>query len=412
MSGSPPEPIRHLLREAARAEPPADLLDRIAAEVRTTPQSRPWPIRRVALAVAAVAVVVATIVLGVALRPGGVGTQASSQMKTDSPTSPALRSTDGRPPARYAGQPVYVGDAIGQHIASDRSNAPFLVGGWLTDIEADCIAPPSGRPTSPLAPWCPSGWFLTETRYRAGDGSGSAPLHLIVGENVSGSGWGMASPVILRVHAHDAEAASCAEAIHAECDGAVVVDALVWSGAATVAPTQSATPSPVPLPSVGGTCTSSQLVPGTTTSAYGFSTVVSRKVEVTQSVRNAGPGCELAVPTMIGVAPAAGSFVPIGVNNVGNEVCVQGTCHYVAPPTYEIGSGQSLSIDLDASWLLSLVDENALPGSTPPPCPGRIQDVTRVAFPLAAGSLEIDFETAWQVVCSSDLISLSVTVAK
>ena len=66
-----------------------------------------------------------------------------------------------------------------------------------------------------------------------------------------------------------------------------------------------------PLPSPGGTCAATQLVPGTATNGFTFSVVDYRHVDLEQPVRNAGGGCVLNVPAMIGVASATGPFRPV-----------------------------------------------------------------------------------------------------
>ncbi len=174
-----------------------------------------------------------------------------------------------------------------------------------------------------------------------------------------------------------------------------------------------------PLPSPGGTCAATQLVPGTATNGFTFSVVDYRHVDLEQPVRNAGGGCVLNVPAMIGVASATGPFQAVRVNNIGYPVCVNSACHYVSPPSYKIRPGQSLTIGFSVSWWTGGNDENGLPVDTPPPCPGAVSDVTRVEVPLASGAITIDLETAvripessvpWQEVCAGrDSIPLTIT---
>lgn len=228
MKSDLPDPVRRQLYEDARAEPPVELLDRVAAQVRVTPQRRSRLVLSAVTAGVAVSTVAAGLVLVVVASwpngpPASTAPGAASAVASATPVE-----SDGLP-ATYMGQPVYRGDAIGEHIDADTSSSSFFIGGWLRGILVDCDAPPSPRPSSPLAPWCPSGWFLADHRPVRPDTL--TPLHLIVGEHVTLSGWGMADPVILRVHAHDAQAATCAEVIRAECERAVVVEAIVWSGA-------------------------------------------------------------------------------------------------------------------------------------------------------------------------------------
>lgn len=229
MKSDLPDPVRRQLYEAAKAEPPAELLDRLAAQVRVTPQRRSRLVFSAVTAGVAVSTVAAGLVLMALVASWRSGPPASTPSGAASAVASATPVGGDGLPATYMGQPVFRGDAIGEHIDADTSSSSFFIGGWLRGILVDCDAPPSPRPSSPLAPWCLSGWFLADHRPVRGDTL--PPLHLIVGEHVTLSGWRMADPVILRVHAHDPEAAECAEPIRAECERAVVVEEIVWSGA-------------------------------------------------------------------------------------------------------------------------------------------------------------------------------------
>ena len=193
---------------------------------------------------------------------------------------------------------------------------------------------------------------------------------------------------------------------------------------AAAATARTDTPSPTeietsaPLPSPGGTCSASQLVPGAATNGYTFSTIDYRHVHLDQPLRNAGGACVLNVPAMIGVASAVGPFQAVVVNNVGYEVCVNNACHFVSPPSYDIRAEQSLTIGFDVSWWDGGTDENGTALSTPPRCPGAVDDVTRVEVPLASGAIVIDLASAvripeasvpWHEVCTArDSISLTI----
>ena len=188
---------------------------------------------------------------------------------------------------------------------------------------------------------------------------------------------------------------------------------------ATATPSPTEIVSSAPLPSPGGTCSASQLVPGTATNGYTFSTALSRHVYLDQPLRNAGGACVLNVPAMIGVASATGPFQAVRVNNIGYPVCVNSACHYVSPPSYKIRPGQSLTIGFSVSWWTGGNDANGTPLYTAPPCPGAVRDVTRVEVPLASGAIVIDLESAvripessvpWHEVCTArDSISLTIT---
>jgi photosystem II stability/assembly factor-like uncharacterized protein len=234
------EARQHPLRADFAASATASLPD------RSDSPSAGW-LRMALPSVAAVLVIAAVAAVAVisGLNPPSPFTSVAPSASGSPAASPS--SVPGQVPTTFNGQPVYSGTAIADHIAADGSDASFFVGGWLLNIEVDCVAPPTERPSSELAPWCPSGWFLTETRSvdsaAAMRDLGDGTLHLIVGANVPGSGWQMADPVVLQVHAHDPQAAACPASIRADCEQAVVVGALVWSGGSEE---PSSTPSPAP----------------------------------------------------------------------------------------------------------------------------------------------------------------------
>ncbi|HEX7949750.1 MAG TPA: hypothetical protein VF494_05330 [Candidatus Limnocylindrales bacterium] len=164
------------------------------------------------------------------------------------------------------------------------------------------------------------------------------------------------------------------------------------------------------LPNPGGTCSDSQFVLGTGSSGFTFSTALTRHAYLFQPLRNAGAACTLAVPNVIGVASANGPWQAASANDAGNEVCADSTCHYVTPPTYTIGAGQSLEIDFSVSWWVGANDANGMPLYSAPPCGGAVEDVSRVEFPVASGVITIDLQAAtpeggssvpWHQVCSS-----------
>lgn len=118
----------------------------------------------------------------------------------------------------------------------------------------------------------------------------------------------------------------------------------------------------------------------------------------------------MSVPKAIGVASTAGPLQIVSVNDSGNEVCVGSACHYVTPPSYKFGSGQTFEIDFSVSWWIGANDQNGNPLFTAPPCVGAVGDVTRAEFPVASGVVAIDLENAvqeagssvpWHAVCAS-----------
>jgi len=159
-------------------------------------------------------------------------------------------------------------------------------------------------------------------------------------------------------------------------------------------PTEAASPPQVPSP--GGTCSASQFVAGKATSDYGFGTLGTTVVFVTQPLRNDGPDCVLKLPETIGVASATGPFRMVGVVNAGTAT------------SYPVKSGESLSIVLGGSWWVGVRPDNGTPLPAPP-CAGPISDVSRVAFPFSSGNIQIDLDITWHEVCSSPA-SVSLTI--
>ncbi len=162
-----------------------------------------------------------------------------------------------------------------------------------------------------------------------------------------------------------------------------------------VAPTSTVV-APSQVPSAGGTCSESQFVPGKATSAPGLGSVGTTSVFVTQPLRNTGGVCVLGLPRAIRVASASGLFQSVTVVNAGTAT------------SFTIRSGQSVSIVLGAWWSTGGSTESGTPLAAPL-CIDPISDVTRVEFPLARGSIQIDLGTVWHQVCPSPA-SLSVTV--
>jgi hypothetical protein len=170
------------------------------------------------------------------------------------------------------------------------------------------------------------------------------------------------------------------------------------SAALVPSPTENASSSL--LPSAGGTCSASQFVLGEPTSGPGYGALGTSVVFVTQPIRNGGGDCVLELPSAIGVASSDGPFQAVPVRNVDT------------PTSWKVKTGQSKSIVLGATWWTGVLDENGKPLFTAPPCRDPVQNVTRVEFPLAAGTIEIDLPTPWRwrEVCSSPA-SVTVDVA-
>lgn len=92
----------------------------------------------------------------------------------------------------------------------------------------------------------------------------------------------------------------------------------------------------------------------------------------------------LALPRGIGVASANSPFEYVPVVIAGNRT------------SETVGAGQRVSIMLQATWQLPGGDRYSSQ-----PCQRTVRDVTRVEFPLAVGTLQIDLGTTWRSVCDS-----------
>jgi hypothetical protein len=205
-------------------------------------------------AVAAAGVVV---LLAVALTSsflgGAVGPSPSAGTAQPTASSRVVVGPDGIP-VSIDGAPVLNASAALARALASIDPTSFLVGGWLSDAKAACptaLTPQSplldtglcgGQPAlldsppvdargQPAVDWNgPMLWpvFL--------DGS-SPPEPRPSGDLGQAQAFDLA--VVLRVHTHDGAAATCAADVRAQCDLAVVVDAVVWR----------ATVPPAPLPS-------------------------------------------------------------------------------------------------------------------------------------------------------------------
>ena len=158
-----------------------------------------------------------------------------------------------------------------------------------------------------------------------------------------------------------------------------------------VVPTPSETASAPQLPNPGGTCSARQFILGESVASPGYGTLGRMVVFVNQPIRNRGEECVLEIPSAIGVASADGPFQTVSIRNAD------------AGTRWKIRTGQSKSIVLGGSWWTGVRDENGKAVFTAPPCADPVHDVTRVEFPLAEGTIEIDLPTPWQWrdVCSS-----------
>jgi hypothetical protein len=129
-------------------------------------------------------------------------------------------------------------------------------------------------------------------------------------------------------------------------------------------------------------------------------------------VQNTGPDCVLELPKVIGFADSTGAFqaVEVPIGNV--KICKKASpdhqvCNYISATSLRIKSGQTVTIELGAQWQPSWLN---FVGQTPQPCADAISDVTRAKFPLASGSISIEWDIAFGEVCTSPSnVSVGVT---
>lgn len=183
----------------------------------------------------------------------------------------------------------------------------------------------------------------------------------------------------------------------------------VATAQAAAVPTPTSTAVHVVLPDPGGTCSASQFVVGEATSQFTFSTLYSRHVIVDQPLTNTGAPCSLALPKVIGLASATGPFAAVEIPNMGHDVCVNGDCHYVYPTSFEIRSGQTVNLVLNAWWWSPGRSDSATDPPAPP-CGVAIDDVMRAEFPMAAATMiEVKWDTVLEEVCSSR-VTMNITI--
>ncbi|MFI5260083.1 MAG: hypothetical protein ACHQ01_10830 [Candidatus Limnocylindrales bacterium] len=193
--------------------------DEVAA---STGGRRSW--RQLAGPVAAILILVA----------GGLVVAALATNQATMPGGPASAGTgvvlgsDGIP-TQIDGQRVY---RVGEKADWENLSGSFLLVANANRAPLICIAhASSGSPESDLLVGNCGGWSLGSTS-GSGDQANivyaapkSSPQSLL-------NGWA-GNPVVLRVHTHDPEAAQCSADQKANCEAAVVVEAVVWPAVPT-----------------------------------------------------------------------------------------------------------------------------------------------------------------------------------
>jgi len=133
----------------------------------------------------------------------------------------ATQDADGIP-LDVAGRTVLRGSAIDEHIAATIDATPFLVGGWVHEVLADCYVP-ADFPQTPLLAPCGDGALLTDSDPLRGQSDWGRRL-VVEPARV----FGIGGPLVLRVHVHDPRAGDCPSAYRLRCETAIVVEAAMW----------------------------------------------------------------------------------------------------------------------------------------------------------------------------------------
>ncbi len=218
--------IRSALQDPARGPSP-DFRDRVLAALPARQRSPLWPLRALAMPLAG-AVVVAMVLTVAVISPATAPNRSASPL-TPSPGASATFAGAGGTypdgmPRQIGGQPVLRGDTIRGHVAKAREDTPFLIGGYIAVAYADCAIDRTA-PGSPLVVSCDDGVHMSDAPPGMGGGIG---FRLVVD---SLQGLPGSAPGVFRVHVHDRRAADCAPEIRQRCEEAIVVEAVVWSGA-------------------------------------------------------------------------------------------------------------------------------------------------------------------------------------
>jgi hypothetical protein len=237
------------LRDHYRSTEPEAVPAALEAEVRemlSSPTRRRVPGGPIA-AVAAV-LVVAVVGTAVALNQRGASSSdpsapASQHVAGASPTPtmsqiPSISPT-ASPAPQFGVVPVHRGSAIPVAVAAATDESPFLVGGQLAYVIADCSVR-KDFPRTPLLEPCGGGLLIG-----SGDASGTPLVN-------DGEHTGLAGPdgeLVIRVHTHDERAADCPPNYRLACERAVVVEQVVQrslAGGGPPAPAFSVLPPQLP----------------------------------------------------------------------------------------------------------------------------------------------------------------------
>jgi hypothetical protein len=156
----------------------------------------------------------------------------------------------------------------------------------------------------------------------------------------------------------------------------------------------TATSTSIVLPSPGETCTAAQLAVGSGLLVGEPATIDTVHVLVIQPVHNTGRTCNLELPRVIGLASGSGPLMAVEVPNLGITVCKSGSCRDEYPTSFKIEAGKRFELRLNAWWW-----SPTLGAPSHPPCDHPIPDVTRGAFPVSDGTIDM----AWGASSLTDV---------
>ncbi|MGD0018585.1 MAG: hypothetical protein ABSD62_04965 [Candidatus Limnocylindrales bacterium] len=182
-----------------------------------------WP--RLALPVTAAAALAIAVLVGAGLLPASPAPVPAGPASV-SPPSGVVMGADGIP-TQIDGQRVYrVTDKAGWQNLS----GSFLLGGYGLDFVMSCptwLPQPSAE--ADLLGQCGG----IELAPSANEDPGSGLLMLAPQGSTWLSAWFGGPAIVVRVHAHDPEAAQCAAETRTQCEAALVVEAVVWPAVPT-----------------------------------------------------------------------------------------------------------------------------------------------------------------------------------
>lgn len=210
-------------RETAAPGAPITLLSEVREIFSPTGRRQSLRSGRLGTAVAAGFVVV----LGAALAMGRLGIGPSSSGSAV-PSSTAVDSSNPGRSASPLASPssgveptdqvtVLRGAAIGSAVTEATDDSPFLIGGRLSYVLADCFVP-ADFPETPLLRVCGDGLILRDLAFRAPLASDMEATGLTFSDDA----------IVVRVHTRDPRAADCPPAYLVRCEQAIVVEQVVW----------------------------------------------------------------------------------------------------------------------------------------------------------------------------------------